>query len=75
MSAKYKFRIGYAVQFILGIAPMIAAIYLLYWLGKSEVWVPETPHRDKITIVIVALGMGVSFMAVSRLLRQPGSKD
>lgn len=45
--------------------PCLISMYFLYWLGKSEIWVPETAHRDKITIAIVAVGMILSFLIQS----------
>lgn len=42
--------------------PWLASMYFLYWLGKTQAWVPETPHRDKVTIAVVAAGMAASFV-------------
>lgn len=47
------------------VAPWLASMYFLYWLGKNEIWVPETPFRDVITIAIVAVGMIMSFLIQS----------
>jgi len=40
-------------------------MYLLFWLGKHEVWLPETPHRDKITIMVLIVGLALSFLLYS----------
>jgi len=48
----------------------VASMYLLFWLGKYEVWLPETAHRDKITIVILVAGMGLSFLLQSYFIKQ-----
>jgi hypothetical protein len=36
-------------------------IYLLYYLEKHAIWVPETAHRDKITLAVLCAGMVASF--------------
>ncbi len=46
---------------VIVMTPMTVAMYGLYWLGSREIWMPETPHRDKITIAIMAVGMLLSF--------------
>lgn len=45
-------------------------MYLLFWLEKHKIWIPETPHRDKITIAIVAAGMVLSFLLQSYFARR-----
>lgn len=55
-------------------APMIAAMYLLYWLEQSGTWVPETPHRDKITIAVLAFGMATSFAIQSYFIKAAKKK-
>jgi len=49
----------------LAITPWMLSMYILFWLGKNEIWVPETAHRDKITIAILVVGMGSSFIIQS----------
>lgn len=55
---------------LIPLIPTFVAIYLLYWLEKSGTWIPETPHRDKITIVILVLGLGLSFFLKSRYFQK-----
>ena len=50
------------LKIVAAFLPMLIAMYLLYWLGISETWVPETPRRDLITIVIMAIGMVMSLL-------------
>lgn len=59
-----------ALKIAIVMMPMFVAMYGLYWLGKHEIWVPETPHRDKITIVIVAAGMVLSFALQTHFSRR-----
>jgi hypothetical protein len=50
--------------------PWLFSMYLLFWLEKHKVWIPETPHRDKITVLIVAAGMVLSFLLQSYFARR-----
>jgi hypothetical protein len=63
-TVKYVFKIS------LALTPCIISMYLLYWLGASETWVPETPHRDKITGVILITGLGLSFFIQSYIWKK-----
>ncbi len=60
-----KTQTVYALKVVIALAPCIASMYLLFWLGKHEVWLPETPHRDKITIVVLVMGLALSFLLYS----------
>ena len=60
-----KIKLLHALKIVIAFIPLLISMYLLYWLGKAEIWIPETPHRDKITIVIVAAGMALSFLLQS----------
>lgn len=57
-----KTKARYAIQIAIALTPWLISMYLLFWLGKNHVWVPETLHRDKITLVILVIGMGLSFL-------------
>lgn len=61
MSSDLTTRFGSWLKIAAALAPCILSMYLLYCLGKYEIWVPETPHRDKMTIVILVIGMAMSF--------------
>jgi len=52
-----------AVAFI----PWIVAMYLFYWLDSSGAWTSETPHRGKISAMILGAGMATSFLVYSFL--------
>ncbi len=47
--------------------PWLIAMYLFYWLDSSGTWTSETPHRGKISVVLLAGGMLLSFLLYSRL--------
>jgi len=40
-------------------------MYTLYWLEHGEIWTTGTPHRGKITVTILLLGMGSTFLLLS----------
>ena len=53
-----------AVAFI----PWLISIYLLYWFEYSEIWTSETAHRGKMSVAILATGMGLSFLIHSHFI-------
>lgn len=59
-----------AFKIAIVMTPMFVAMFGLYWLGKHEIWMPETPHRDKITIAIMAAGMVLSFALQTHFSRR-----
>ncbi len=70
MSSDLTIRFGSWLKIAAALAPCILSMYLLYCLGKYEIWVPETPHRDKMTIVILIMGMAMSFFARSYFVKR-----
>ena len=70
MSSDLITRFGSWVKIAAALAPCILSMYLLYYLGKYEIWVPETPHRDKMTIIILIIGMAMSFFARSYFVKR-----
>lgn len=54
--------------------PLLVVMYGLYWLEQSGTWVPQTPHRDKITIAVLALAMALSFVIQSWFLKREKRK-
>ncbi len=70
MSSDLTTRFGSWLKIAAPLAPCILSMYLLYCLGKYEIWVPETPHRDKMTIVILIIGMAISFFARSYFVKR-----
>ncbi|MEM9533395.1 MAG: hypothetical protein AAGA23_20910 [Pseudomonadota bacterium] len=55
---------------ILATVPWLLAMYLFYWLDSSGTWTVETPHRGKLSVMILGTGMLLSFFAHSLLLRK-----
>ncbi len=50
--------------------PWVAAMFGFYWLDASGTWTPDTPPRGKMSVALLATGMILSFLAVSRLTRR-----
>ena len=55
---------------LMSLLPFIVSMYFLYFLEKAVIWSPEMPHRDKITIVVLILGMGMSFYLLSAIKKK-----
>lgn len=70
MLSTFKRRSRYVLELVVAIAPWLMSMYLLYWLEYGEVWAVETPYRDKISVAILAAGMGLSFLVHSRLAKR-----
>ena len=54
----------------IAITPWLISMYVLYWLEYGEVWTTETAHRGKISVAILALGMGLSFLVQSHFAKR-----
>ena len=70
MSSDLTTRFGSWLKIAAALAPCLLSMYLLYYLGKYEIWVPETAHRDKMTIVILIIGMAMSFFVRSYFVKR-----
>ncbi len=49
----------------IGIAPWLLSMYVFFWLDSSGTWTSETPHRGKLSVVILTTGMVLSFLVLS----------
>lgn len=49
------------------LVPWILSMYLFYWLDASGTWTNDTPHRGKLSVVILGSGMLATFLLHSRL--------
>ena len=47
--------------------PWLVALYLHFWLAESGVWAAEQPYRGLISVLLLALGMLISFLLHGRL--------
>ena len=60
------FRIGVAL------VPWTIALYLHYWLEHGGIWEVDMPFRALISGALIAVGMGLSFLLNSWLVRPRG---
>ena len=65
MAKSLKTRVVYGVKTALALVPWIVAMYVFFWLDSSGTWTPDTPHRGKMSVVLLAGGMLLSFLAYS----------
>ena len=72
MPRSRKVGLRHAVKAAVSIVPWLVSMYLFYWLDASGTWTAETPHRGKLSVALLAAGMGLSFLLYSYLnSRQP----
>jgi len=57
----------HALRVAIAFTPWLISMYVLYWLEYGEVWTTESAHRGKISVAILAIGMGLSFLIQSRI--------
>ncbi|MEM7433200.1 MAG: hypothetical protein AAF351_14865 [Pseudomonadota bacterium] len=55
------------VALVIAAVPWVAAMYLFFWLDSSGTWTSETPHRGKMSVMILGSGMLASFLIYSFL--------
>ena len=65
MLSALKTKTRYALEVAIAFTPWVISMYVLYWLDYAEIWTNETAHRGKIAVVILAIGMGSSFLVQS----------
>ena len=70
MRATFKTQTLNALKITVAFMPWLVAMYLFYWLDSSGTWTSETPHRGKLSVVLLATGMILSFGAYSYLFRR-----
>jgi hypothetical protein len=58
--------VRYVLEIAIACTPWMISMYTLYWLDYGEIWNSETPHRGKIAVAILAVGMALSFLIKSR---------
>jgi len=51
------------------ITPWLISMYVLFWLDREQVWTVVTPYRDVASLAVLLLGMILSFVLLSRLLK------
>jgi hypothetical protein len=70
MSPRLRAIGRYLIECALALAPWVLAMYIVYWLDANAVWTADTPHRGKLSVLLLATGMLLSFLVQSRFLQR-----
>ena len=70
MAGGLKRRLWRVGSIAIALLPWLAAMFLFYWLDASGTWSSETAHRGKLSVALLATGMGLSFLIYSYLARR-----
>ena len=62
MPNSLKIQTRHALEIAMAFTPWLISMYVLYWFEYGEIWTTQTVHRDKMTIAILVVGMGASFL-------------
>ncbi len=60
-----KMRTRRALEVAIAFAPWVTAIYVFYWLYSNGIWTSDTAHRGKMSVTLLTIGMGLSFLIQS----------
>ncbi len=63
-------RIRYTITTAVALLPWLAAMYLFYWLNSSGTWTSDTPHRGKMSVILLGGGMLLTFLLQSHFTRR-----
>ena len=50
--------------------PWLIALYLHFWLAQTDAWSPEQPYRGLMSVLLLGLGMLISFLLHGRLTKR-----
>ncbi len=70
MSKPLDKRTRDALEIAIAFTPWLISMYVLYWLEYGEIWTTGTAHRGKISVTILAVGMGLSFLLRSHFAKR-----
>jgi len=70
MRHSLKAQVQHALRTAIALAPWLISMYVFYWLDSSGTWTSETPHRGKLSVALLASGMGLSFLIQSHFTRR-----
>ncbi len=65
-----KMRTRRALEVAIAFAPWVTAIYVFYWLYSNGIWTSDTAHRGKMSVMLLAFGMALSFLVQSRIAKR-----
>ena len=70
MQANVKNLLASLFKAAIALTPWILATWVFFWLDSSETWTPETPHRGKMSLLLIGSGMIGSFLVQSYFYKQ-----
>ena len=70
MSSPARSPLSAIVRTAVSLTPWVCALYLLYWLEHSGVWSADMPLRALFSLLIIAVGMLLSFVLHTGLGRR-----
>ncbi len=65
-----KIKTRWALEVVIAFAPWVIAMYVFYWLYSNGIWTSETAHRGKMSVALLASGMGLSFLVQSHFAKR-----
>jgi len=65
-----KTRTRHVLEVAVAFTPWVISMFILYWLEYGEIWTTETTHRGKISVAILAVGMGLSLLVQSHFAKR-----
>ena len=74
MSNPLRMRALNTIKVAIAFTPWLISMYVLYWLEYGEVWTTETAHRGKVSVAILVVGMGLSFLVHSSFAKRERRK-
>lgn len=70
MSSAANSPLNRVLKLAIAALPCLLSMYTLYWLEYGGIWAPDAPHRGKSSVIILLIGMGVSFLLFSMLFKR-----
>jgi hypothetical protein len=55
-------------KLLIAFTPWVIACYAFYLLHTSGTWTGDTPHRGKMSVTLLGIGMVLSFLIQSRFI-------
>jgi len=57
------------LKLLIAFTPWVLACYTFYLLHAGGTWTGETPHRGKLSVILLGSGMVLSFLIQSGFIR------
>jgi ABC-type uncharacterized transport system permease subunit len=67
MATPFRNLLARLARIALALLPWVASLHLLYWLEHGGVWSVDMPFRALLSVLVIAIGMLLSFLLHARL--------